>query len=120
MNVGELTLDTLPTDIDASEFDLIYVLSKEVPTFNMNGFSKMFSEEKVKFCKHLQQIEPPSSSICSVFDCSYNREDLYQLAYESGKQSRFYWTQNLPKQNLKNCIDCGLIIHYQNNLQTIF
>lgn len=89
MNVGELTLDTLPTDIDASEFDLIYVLSKEVPAFNMNGFSKLFSEEKVKFCKHLQQIESPSSSICSVFDCSYNREDLYQLAYESGKQSRF-------------------------------
>lgn len=89
LNVGELTHDSFSTRIDVSGFDLLYVLSKEATTCNIPSFTKTFSEKKVKFSKELQQLEAPSSAICSIFDCSYTLEDLYKLAYESGKQSRF-------------------------------
>lgn len=101
LNVGELTLDSFSTRIDVSGFDLLYVLSKEATTGNIPSFTKTFSEEKVKFSKELQQLEAPSSAICSIFYCSYTIEDLYKLAYESGKQSRFLLDKKFTEAKFK-------------------
>lgn len=101
LNVGELTYDSYSTEQDVSCFDLLYVLSKEATTCNIPRFTKTFSEEKVKFSKKLQQLEAPNSAICSIFDCSYAIEDLYKLAYESGKQSRFLLDTKFTKAKFK-------------------
>lgn len=128
LNVGELTLDSFSTRIDASGFDLLYVLSKEAATCNIPSFTKTFSEEKIKFSKELQQLEVPSSAICSIFDCSYTIEDLYELAYESGKQSRFLldtkFTEAKFKELYRLWIDNSLnkqfaddiLVYRENNL----
>jgi ribosomal protein S18 acetylase RimI-like enzyme len=128
LNVGELTLDSFSTPIDLSGFDLLYVLSKEAITCNIPSFIKFFSEEKVKYSKELQQLEAPSSAICSIFDCSYTIEDLYKLAYESGKQSRFLldtkFTEAKFKELYRLWIDNSLnkqfaddiLVYRENNL----
>lgn len=102
LKVGEVTADSFSTE-EVFSFDLLYVLSKELKEeCSIPHFTKTFSEQKVKFSKQLQQIHPPPcSAVSSVFVRPYNLQELYELAYESGKQSRFLLDKKFTEAKFK-------------------
>ena len=96
-NVGEVYIDEFENiNINnANNFDLIYVKSKANKPFNIKGFGNTFSENKVTFSKPIQDSKKQLSSfIKSVFEIDYNINQLYELALESGKYSRFKLDKN--------------------------
>ena len=72
----------------AETFDVIYVKSADSKSPEINGYQKTFGERKVVFAKALSGGPGGPSNIRQA-----GKEDnitvLYELAYESGKYSRF-------------------------------
>lgn len=98
LEVGELFADS--TDFKGNtDFDLIYVKSKAKNDFKMDGFEKSFTENKVVYQKHLSHLNDLNNSIKEISEIDYSIDELYELAFESGKYSRY----NLDKkiENLK-------------------
>lgn len=91
--------------IDASEFkkanlleyDLIYVTSQTDFNIVIQDFECTFEEVKVVFEKKNLTTANLDSHIFSVAEVNVNLEDLYVLAYESGKYSRFLLDYNFSK-----------------------
>lgn len=89
--VGEYLIDAdLNFNDDTSEFDLLYVKSTKPFDKQLSHFELSFSETKVVFQKQLTQSDFFSFKELKSVDENYAFiEDLYTLAYESGKHSRF-------------------------------
>lgn len=83
-------------DVDAGSaaatdaFDIIYAKSKLPVAGHIAGYEKGYSETKVVYGKELTQKPLANDSpIHSVHERDYDSAQLYDLAYESGKYSRF-------------------------------
>jgi dTDP-4-amino-4,6-dideoxy-D-galactose acyltransferase len=118
------------TIIDISGYDLIYFFSKENKALETNNYYKNFEETKVVFQKSISQNNALDNKICSVFKTNYQIEDLYELAFESGKHSRFKLDTNFKKNSfellykkwVENSIFNGFaneVFLYQENNKTI-
>jgi len=73
----------------ATVFDLLYVKSDEDFELDITNFKNEFSETKVVFIKKLEAFQPQNEPIFSLTNTNYLLNDIYELAYESGKYSRF-------------------------------
>lgn len=92
LKIGELLVDDDQETEDEinSEFDLIYVKSLEKFLPDVKNYSCTYSETKIIFeRKDLKREHVIHKSIHSVFTTGYDEADLYELALESGKYSRF-------------------------------
>lgn len=84
---------------DCSDFDLIYVKSEKVNDLEINGYEKTYTETKIIFKKILKTKNQAINSVYDISVVNYSIEELRQLAYESGKYSRFRLDQkNDPKK----------------------
>jgi dTDP-4-amino-4,6-dideoxy-D-galactose acyltransferase len=87
LEVGEIEInDDLKND-NYSDFDLLYV--KKNKEISIPGFRLNYEEHKVVFEKEILSTSDGSNSIKQFSKVKYNVEDIYDLAYESGKYSRF-------------------------------
>ncbi len=73
----------------ATDFDLLYVKSDEDFELDIANFKNEFSETKVVFIKKLKAIQPQYGPIFSSNETDYHLDEIYELAFESGKYSRF-------------------------------
>jgi len=89
LNVGELQFEERNDSLNYTDYDLLYVVSSEDFDLKLKKFENSFSEQKVKFYKELKETVSMSQNVLSYKDVEYNIDDIYQLAYESGKHSRF-------------------------------
>ena len=89
LNVGKLDDANFSDALNFADFDLLYLNSKEDFDLEIDGFTKSFSEEKVVFIKSLSSVECDSQNIYSLKETDYNINVIYELAFESGKNSRF-------------------------------
>jgi dTDP-4-amino-4,6-dideoxy-D-galactose acyltransferase len=85
---------------DPATFDLVYVKSKDPIAHQLTGFRPVFSETRVIFAKQLTGQPAVSKNVRSVTEQDdINR--LYQLAYESGKYSRFKLDERFGKEKFE-------------------
>ena len=88
-------------DIDLQEFDMFYSFhSNENKVFA--NFQLSFREHKIIFEKLLGQIKDVDADIRSVDDNFKDISTLQELAYESGKHSRFNLDGNFAERQFKN------------------
>ena len=114
-NIGELFIDgESEYSDDFSAFDLIYVKSDSDKPFVIKGFENTLIEQKLMFSKNkLNTKTKKYKAIKSLFDVEVDVEQLYKLAIESGKYSRFKLDDylndhefvNLYKQWIDNSIN---------------
>ena len=97
--VGEINYNENYIYENLSEYDLIYMVSKEKFELKLECFESKFSETKITFFKILEKMNPISESIYKFEEISIEKEDLYSLAYESGKNSRFLLDKNFNKNH---------------------
>ncbi|MEM7086960.1 MAG: GNAT family N-acetyltransferase [Bacteroidota bacterium] len=91
LKIGELQLEKDNTMFVIPEaFDLIYVRSSKEIVIDLPKYSGTYSEIKIVFEKsELTTNTRLSPGISDVFNTEFKLEDLYDLAFESGKYSRF-------------------------------
>ena len=101
LKVGELKYDGNSNENDFQNFDLIYLISNEDVELDVPGFENTFSETKVTFIKSLENTSKSKQPIFTLDEIEVNKEQLYVLAYESGKNSRFLLDAKFTKQQFK-------------------
>lgn len=97
IEIGEWT-DGIPTGTD--QFELIYRKSATHATADLVGYECTFTEHKIFFAKKLQQTHIGDSNVID-FSAHHSIEQLYRLAYESGKYSRFKLDSRIGTDNFK-------------------
>lgn len=98
--IGEIILNQYQSSFDLEDmsFDLLYIKSNEKFDLSLMGYKNTFSEVKLTYEKKLKKNSSRIQNIFPFKQTDYNVEDLYELAYESGKHSRF----NLDEKFKKN------------------
>lgn len=76
--------------MDYQKYDLLYVKQVEDKSLELHGFMQTYAETKLVFSKKIAFNKYCNNGeIYSIFDVNFNLAEIYQLAYESGKYSRF-------------------------------
>ena len=87
---------------DCAHYDVLYVKTFKYLNLKVDGFSNNYSETKVIFSKEaLQPKDPVDTYIESFFETNKKKEDLYQLAFESGKYSRLKLDSNFTEYEFR-------------------
>ena len=87
LEVGEIGNEDDLKKGNYSDFDLLYVKTNE--PIKLLGFRLNYEENKVVFEKCLITFVEESADIKQLSKTKYNIDQIYDLAYESGKYSRF-------------------------------
>ena len=101
IEIGELISQENFNYENADTFDLFYIKSNKDFELEINNFENTFSENKVVFSKILNFSKRSKNNIFSVSKIDYKIEDIYELAYESGKFSRFFLDNNFTMEKFK-------------------
>ena len=104
--IKKIGLLELSNDCDFSEiqndFDLIYVVSdKDIPV-EITDFKQSYSENKIVFSKKIvAKNDAKDANVCLELRGS-SREEIYELAFESGKCSRFKLDTHFDQREFEN------------------
>lgn len=100
LNVGQLDFNEYKDSLDVESYNLLYVVSSEDFDFRLKGFENSFTEQKIKFYKELKATQQLSAD---VFPYQYtdNIHEVYELAFESGKHSRFLLDKKFSPEKFK-------------------
>jgi dTDP-4-amino-4,6-dideoxy-D-galactose acyltransferase len=84
-----------------NDYELIYVVSDKDIIVDIEDFKQTYAENKVIFSKRLDQIDGVRNS--NVFEVSvdFPRNQIYELAFESGKFSRFKLDPNFSQNEFE-------------------
>jgi dTDP-4-amino-4,6-dideoxy-D-galactose acyltransferase len=100
--IGLLDLNNgSPNFEDLNDWDLVYIMSDEDFTLDINKFNRTFSETKVVFSKMIIESKEPIDENISVAKKKDNKKQIYNLALESGKFSRFNLDKNFKRREFK-------------------
>lgn len=117
LKVGEISLNEPMDVIEINDnFDLIYVQSKDDFSINISEYENTFSETKVFFVKEIDVYVDNTAPIFSFEQGKMAIEPLYELAYESGKKSRFLLDKKFELSNFKRLYKTWV----DNSLNKIF
>jgi dTDP-4-amino-4,6-dideoxy-D-galactose acyltransferase len=87
---------------DIESFDLLYVKQIEDKYFEIKDFKQNYAETIVVFSKSISKNRIPLNNfIFSAFDTNPNKEQIYKLAFESGKFSRFKLDNNFKQHEFE-------------------
>lgn len=101
LNVGELEFKEGNDSLNHVDYDLLYVVSSADFDLKLKGFENSFSEQKIKFYKELKEAQQLSENVISYRETAYDIQDIYHLAFESGKHSRFLLDKKFSPQKFK-------------------
>jgi len=90
-SVGAVSLTSqIPFGLEPSSYDLLYVRSSSPFNLEIPSFSETYAEVKIIYSKNnLQRNDNASLPMHSFSELNMEPSALYELAYESGKYSRF-------------------------------
>ncbi|WP_396194525.1 GNAT family N-acetyltransferase [Flavobacterium sp.] len=100
LRVGELDFNESQYFINEADYDLLYVVSNDDFNLKLKGFENSFSEQKIKFYKELKEPQQLSTNVFSFKETDAIQE-VYELAYESGKHSRFLLDRKFGHEKFK-------------------
>lgn len=101
LSVGELNLNECNNSLNAESYDLLYLVSSADFDLKIIGFENSFSEQKIKFHKELKETQQLSENVFSYKEIAYDIQEIYQLAFESGKHSRFLLDRKFGTEKFK-------------------
>jgi len=105
-NIGELLIvndDLINLELDGNYYDLVVIKQKRDSDIKIEGFTETFSETKIVFSKKLcEENTEPSHEIFDTDCLPQEDEYFFQLAYESGKYSRFLLDSKFGEAKFKN------------------
>ena len=101
LNIASVDATHEVADIELQEFDMFYSFHSEENKVFKN-FQPTFREHKIIFEKQLLQIADTVADIRSVDENFKDVSTLQELAYESGKHSRFNLDGNFAERQFKN------------------
>ena len=101
IKVGEIIKPDTNFIVLKEDFDLIYLKSDVNNEVEIDGFTNSFFETKVLFSKEILQIKEINKNIFSTSRINFEIKDLYDLAFESGKMSRFNLDKNFGRNNFE-------------------
>lgn len=87
IEIGEIVNGDDLTNDNYANFDLLYVKTKE--EISLPGFKLNYKENKVVFEKKIDALTDDSAEIKQLSKSKYDINEIYDLAYVSGKYSRF-------------------------------
>ena len=122
LEIGEIENGDDLNKINYSNFDLLYVKTNEeisLPNFRLN-----YEENKVVFEKHITDFMDVSDKIKQFSKTVYNINEIYDLAYESGKYSRFLKDNLFGESNFKKLykewVDNSIIKQFADDILLYF
>ena len=127
LKIGEVSYKDSKSLNDQLEFDLLYVYSYSNFELQIKNFENTFSEVKLSFVKKISANKFIEPKIFSINDIDVNVNVIYELAFESGKNSRFLldekFSSNDFKRLYKKWVDNSvsktiaedILIYYDNN-----
>ncbi|MEI7507938.1 MAG: GNAT family N-acetyltransferase [Flavobacterium sp.] len=89
IEIGEYFHEEKIAESNFDEFELIYVKSEIYNSLEIKNFENTFSETKLIFAKELKQHNNTNENIFSFKQIKVDKSLIYELAFESGKFSRF-------------------------------
>lgn len=89
IKIGEVNYEDIKAINEKLDFDLLYVYNLSSFDLQLENFENTFSEAKVIFTKEIDKNRDLNATIFSIDDVKVTSENLYKLAFESGKNSRF-------------------------------
>ena len=97
--IGELEIDNSTDHFPELDYDLLYVKQKKKFELNLPGYKEFYNETKLTFSKTLEsKTRPTDKNIFSALQwADIEVEQLYDLALESGKESRFKLDKKFTK-----------------------
>lgn len=101
IEVGDLIYKNNSITNNSEDFELIYVKNDIDFELEINNFENTFSENKLVFSKNLNFSETSKRNIFSADKIDCKIEEIYELAYESGKFSRFFLDNNFKIEKFK-------------------
>ncbi len=101
--IGEINFDSRNQSLkELAKFDLLYVKQKDDKCLEIDNFKQTFVETKVVFSKCISKNQKPINHfVFSAFDTVISMEQIYKLAFESGKFSRFKLDANFKKSEFE-------------------
>lgn len=101
LEIGEISSDTDESSIE-NDFQLIYFKTKTNHYFNSSQYQLTHQEQKVIFSKEIISHHPELGKIISLKDLTeFDLNLLYEIAFESGKFSRFKLDPNFEESHFK-------------------
>jgi len=102
-NIGVIEADEeIGNFSDIERFDLLYIKQKEDKPIVIADFMQTYAETKIIFSKSISKYNKTiNSNVYSAFDIAINKEQIYTLAFESGKFSRFKLDNNFKQQEFE-------------------
>lgn len=99
--IGEITIENnCNKPIFVNNFDLIYLKSKSDFYYEFENFIENFKEIKVIFEKKLTpNFVSENPNITTLSNITFDKHTLYQLAFESGKYSRYKLDNNFDSDD---------------------
>lgn len=101
LNIASVDASHEIADDDLQQFHMFYSFHSD-ENRNYENFHPSFREHKIIFEKHLQQLPDIDADIRSVGKNFEDLSTLQQLAYESGKYSRFNLDGNFAERQFKD------------------
>ena len=101
IKVGELFLDSDLKIDQPLDYDLIYVKSNSEFNLSIDNYINTFGETKILFTKELKALYSPKKEIKSISETDFDINQIYELAYESGKHSRFKLDKKIGIEKFK-------------------
>ncbi|WP_396218067.1 GNAT family N-acetyltransferase [Flavobacterium sp.] len=116
IKVGEIINPDTNVIVLKGKFDLIYLKSEKNCEAKIEGYVNSFTETKVLFSKLIDQKREINQNVFSISETNFNIDDLYNLAFESGKMSRF----NLDKKFGRTKFEKLYVKWVDNSINKIF
>jgi ribosomal protein S18 acetylase RimI-like enzyme len=94
---------------NCSDFDLVYIKSANEINLEIDGFEKTYTETKIIFRRDLTSPNQQDNSIFESSQIDFSIADVNQLAYESGKYSRFKLDHKMNQKKFFELYDLWVV-----------
>lgn len=116
IEIGEFFYEEKVSESNFDEYELIYVKSKIDNSLEIKNFENTFSETKLIFVKELKQNNNTNENIFSFKQLKIDKSLIYELAFESGKFSRFNLDPNFENDKFQELYKSWI----DNSISNIF
>ena len=107
--IGEVIL-TKNENLETEDFNLIVVKQSIKFDVKLNGYNLSFQESKINFTKKIDKIPTTNCNKIKDTDISEKTASFFkELAYESGKKSRFLLDEKFGEDKFKELYDIWVI-----------
>lgn len=106
--IGEIEITNSNFQFPKMDYDLLYVKQKRKFKFELSGYNKLYNETQLTFFKTIgNSTSPTDNKIFSALRVkNIEIEQIYNLAFESGRNSRFKHDKKFTEKEFCELYKC--------------